>query len=344
MTVKEAAIQVLNTEAKALHVKVITDLVLSRGLWQTKGKTPAATVEARIASDIKHNVESSPFVRVAPRTYGLRELGTIPISTPKRTKSPQVKTLSFTNAAEKILAKFGNKQPMHYRDITKKALEFNLLDTKGKTPEATMYAQILTEINRTKKRGKQPRFVQHGKGYVSLSQWMGRGLAFEIEKHNLEICKKLHKKLFALKPAEFEELIAQLLAEMGFEEIEVTKRSNDGGIDVRGLLVVGEVIKILMAVQAKRWKKGNNIQKPIVQQVRGSLGAHEQGLIITTSDFSPGAKNEALRPDAVPVALMNGEELVALLVEHKIGVTLQTHNLLELSENQSHITPTASGQ
>ena len=145
-------------------------------------------------------------------------------------------------------------------------------------------------------------------------------------------CKKLHKSLFALKPTEFEELIGQLLAEIGFEEIEVTKSSNDGGIDVRGLLVVGEVIKIRMAVQAKKWKKGNNIQKPIVQQVRGSLGRSRAGVwIITTSDFSPGAKKEALRPDAVPVALMNGEELVALLAEHKIGVTLQTHNLLELS-------------
>jgi len=344
MTVKKAVIKILNTEAKPLHVRVITDLILSRGLWQTQGKTPAATVEARIASDIKHNGWSSPFVRVAPRIYSLRKFGATPISTPKRTKSPKVKILSFTNAAEKILAQFGDKKPMHYRTITAKALKCNLLNTEGKTPEATMYAQILTEINRSKKRGKQPRFVQHGKGYVSLSQWMGRGLAFEIEKHNREVCKKLHKKLFALKPAEFEELIAQLLAEMGFEEIEVTKRSNDGGIDVRGLLVVGEVIKIRMAVQAKRWKKGNNIQKPIIQQVRGSLGAHEQGLIITTSDFSPGAKKEALRPDAVPVALMNGEELVALLVEHKIGVTLQTHNLLELSENQTHITPTAAGQ
>ena len=336
MTVKEATIQVLQAEGKPLHTKVLTDLILSRGLWQTSGKTPAATIEARLATDIKHNGKSSPFVRVAPRTYGLRDLGAVPTTKSKKTKSPKTrtKTLSFTNAAEKVLAQFGDRKPMHYRAITEKALDLNLLNTEGKTPEATMYAQILTEINRSRKRGKQPRFVQHGKGYVSLSQWMGRGLAFEIEKHNREVCKKLHKQLFSLKPAEFEELIAQLLAETGFEELEVTKQSSDGGIDVRGLLVVGEVIKIRMAVQAKRWKKGNNIQKPIVQQVRGSLGAHEQGLIITTSDFSPGARKEALRPDAVPVALMNGEELVALLSEHKIGIAIQTHNLLELSETK----------
>ena len=41
-----------------------------------------------------------------------------------------------------------------------------------------------------------------------------------------------------------------------------------------------------MAVQVKRWK--NNVQAPTVQQVRGALGAREQGLIIATSNFSSG--------------------------------------------------------
>ncbi len=48
MTVKEAVIRVLKTEAKPLHTKVITEMILSRGLWQTQGRTPAATVEAQI--------------------------------------------------------------------------------------------------------------------------------------------------------------------------------------------------------------------------------------------------------------------------------------------------------
>ncbi len=111
----------------------------------------------------------------------------------------------------------------------------------------------------------------------------------------------------------------------------VTKMSGDGGIDVRGTLVVGDVIRTNMAVQAKRWKQ--NVQRDIVQQVRGSLGTHDQGLIITTSDYSSGAKEEAKRANAVPVALMNGEQLVALLVEHSIGVHHTSHDLIELSDS-----------
>lgn len=68
--------------------------------------------------------------------------------------------------------------------------------------------------------------------------------------------------------------------------------------------------------------------------MRGSLGAHEQGLIITTSDFSAGARSEAARPDAVPVALMNGEQLVTLLIEHDIGVRRASYDLIELGEDE----------
>jgi restriction system protein len=74
------------------------------------------------------------------------------------------------------------------------------------------------------------------------------------------------------------------------------------------------------------------VQAPTVQQVRGSLGTHDQGLIITTSDFSVRARAEAERPNADPVALMNGEQLVALLVEHSIGVRRASHDILTLAD------------
>jgi restriction system protein len=77
------------------------------------------------------------------------------------------------------------------------------------------------------------------------------------------------------------------------------------------------------------------VQAPQVQQVRGSLGAHEQGLIITTSGFSKGAQAEATRPDALPVALMNGEQLVALMVEHEVGCSRRAHDILEVEGNDA---------
>ncbi len=268
MTALKAAIQILQEAGGPLHAKVIAQRIFAKGLWQSVGKTPLATISAQIYSDIKKNGNNSHFVRYGPMTFGLRD------ASPKDLTS--LETYSFSDSAEKVLEQIGNKQPIHYRAITEEALKMGWLSTEGKTPEATMYAQILSEIKRTQKRGEEPRFIQYGKGYVGLSRWKGRGLVFEIEQHNKKVRQALHKSLLAMKPAEFEELIGRLLAEIGFEDIEVTKRTGDGGIDVRGTLVVGEVIRTKMAVQVKKWKTKNRVQAPIVQQVRGSLGAHEQ--------------------------------------------------------------------
>jgi len=280
-------------------------------------------------------------VKVGPNTFSLRDDATVPASakpSPTRPKASTAKAkpsakYSFTDAAEKVLEKYGDKKPMHYRNITQRALELDWIATEGKTPEATMYAQVLTEIRRYQKRGEQPRFVQHGRGFVGLTRWMGKGLEFQIEQHNKRIRKDLHKRLLAMDATEFEQFVGhRLLAALGFEDIEITKRSKDGGIDVRGTMVVEEVIRIRMAVQVKKWK--NNVGTETVQQVRGSLGTHEQGLIITTGDFSPRARAEAARPNAVPVALMNGEQLVALLADKEIGIVRNSHDIFELAADE----------
>jgi len=339
MSVQSAAIQVLKEAGKPLHATEITERILKANLWKSDGKTPEATISARLYTDIKKNGDRSPFIKVGPQTFALWDFaeassGLGSVQTPGEETprpSPASSGLSFNDCAQKVLEEFGDKKPMHYREITEKALEKGWLVTNGKTPEASMYAQILTEIKRQQKRGERPRFVQYGRGHVGLSQWMGHGLESQIEGHNQQVRKDLYKRLLAMKPGEFEILVSLLLTEMGFETVEATKLSGDGGIDVRGTLVVGEAVRIKMAVQAKRWK--NNVQAPVVQQVRGSLGAHEQGLIITTSDFSSGAVKEAAQPDKTPIALMNGEQLVMLLMEHDIGVLRSTPDLFELDED-----------
>lgn len=338
MNLVDAIIQVLTEADGPLHVRDITERVLGQGLWQTRGKTPDATVGARLYTDIKDKGEASLFEQTGTSIFSLKKRP--PKDNKEQTSnhgdgSEDASTnarSSFTDCAEKVLERFADKKPMHYREITKKALEQGWLKTKGKTPEATMYAVILTEIRRQQERGEQPRFSQEGKGLVTLSKWVKPGLTASIEQHNERVRKKLHDRLLAMTPSEFEELVSTLLAHMGFDGIEVTRTSGDGGIDVRGVLIVADSIRIKMAVQAKRWSPRKNVQAPIVQQVRGSLGAHEQGLIITTSDFSAGARQEAIQPNKSPIALINGEKLVSLLMEHSIGVQRTTQYLFDIDD------------
>lgn len=332
MSALSAAEQVLREAGNPLDYREISRLAIERGYWQSKGKTPWATVGAQLYTDINKRGAASRFIQSGPETFALNpapvSASTAPAS--RKTIKQQSKKLSFTAAAEKLLREHPGKAPVHYRDLTREALERDLLDTEGKTPEATMYAQILTEVRRYRARGEQPRFHTSKGGFISLTAWQGTGLAFDIEQHNRTIRTKLLQRLKTLHAKAFEELIGELLARIGFEEIEVTSYTKDGGIDVRGTLLVGDVIRTRMAVQAKKWN--HNVQSDAVQKLRGSLSVHEQGLIITTSDFSKKAKEEASRPSATPVALMNGDQLVALLIEHQLLVTRESHDILLLPD------------
>ncbi len=340
MNTLEAAFKILQDATEPLHYQEITKRILAAKLWKTHGKTPDATINARLAVDIKKKGAASAFRRTSGGTYTINSSRATATphqadllrseESPLYMRQPAVgETLSFTDAAERILDAVGGK-PVHYLDITRHALEHRMLDTSGKTPEATMYAQILTEVKRRQRRGEQQRFMILGKGMISSAKWQAKGLAFQVEEANKKARKDLLKSVKAMHPGEFEDLVGRLLAAIGFEEVEVTSRSNDGGIDVRGTLVVGDVIRTRLAVQVKRWK--HNIQSPVIQQVRGSLGSHEQGLVITTSDFSKGAREEAERANTTPVGLLNGEQLVALLVENEIGVSKTPLQLIQLEE------------
>lgn len=72
--------------------------------------------------------------------------------------------VSFKLAAIKILKEA--KEPLHYDEITKKALEQNLIETSGSTPEATMNAQISVDI---KNKDQNSAFVRTKPGFFSIN-------------------------------------------------------------------------------------------------------------------------------------------------------------------------------
>jgi restriction system protein len=119
MDVKSAAIKVLQQVGMALHAKEITERIMAAGLWHSEGKTPEATVSARLYSDIKNNGGKSSFVKVGQQTFALRDCAEIPSGVPAAVEEvPQPSSAnagcSFTDCAQKVLEAFGGKKPMHY--------------------------------------------------------------------------------------------------------------------------------------------------------------------------------------------------------------------------------------
>lgn len=143
----EAAKLVLEQAREPLRYEEITRRILDQDLWRTTGKTPAATLSARLSQSVKILGAASPFVHTDPGCYALNPAPT-PAAASKAafTSKPKIKaapstaipapapaskSLSFTDAAERVLECSASKQ-LHYRDITRLALDQHLVDTSGK--------------------------------------------------------------------------------------------------------------------------------------------------------------------------------------------------------------------
>ncbi|MBF0435791.1 MAG: hypothetical protein HQL77_10520 [Magnetococcales bacterium] len=76
--------------ASGLHYTEITEQIFFRGLYETDGATPAATVRAQINSSIKHKGSASPFIKIGPGVFALRT-----------TQSNQIENLDDTELEER---------------------------------------------------------------------------------------------------------------------------------------------------------------------------------------------------------------------------------------------------
>lgn len=135
--------------------------------------------------------------------------------------------------------------------------------------------------------------------------------------------------LRTMDPIAFERLCQRLLRESGFIEVEVTKRSGDGGIDGRGVLRLHGLISFTVMFQSKRYTDA--VGSSVVRDFRGALmGRADKGLIITTGRFTHEASKEATRDGATPIDLIDGQLLVDKLKELGMGITTRMVEQVEV--------------
>ena len=135
----------------------------------------------------------------------------------------------------------------------------------------------------------------------------------------LEIGARLIATLKNLPPSGFEQFCQRLLRECGFENVRVTGKSGDGGIDGIGILRLNALIGVQVVFQCKRFEAA--IAASAIRDFRGAMsGRTDKGLFLTTSRFTSDAQKEANREGVVPIELIDGNKLIELMVAMKIGV------------------------
>lgn len=149
------------------------------------------------------------------------------------------------------------------------------------------------------------------------------GIAIE---HPVEVAADAQSFISILKslsPAGFENLCKRLLREAGFERVEVTGRSSDGGIDGVGVLQVNPLVSFNVVFQCKKWDGA--VPPKEIRDLRGAMdGRAEKGIFLATSTFSRQARAEAERPGATPIELVDGEKLFEMFKTFELGLLPRT--------------------
>lgn len=102
--------------------------------------------------------------------------------------------------------------------------------------------------------------------------------------------KKEPKDVYKLTPRQYEELIADLLRDMG-HEVTVTKETRDGGKDLLASMKT-DVGEILCLVDAKRYREDRKIGVSMVRTLYGTLADYQatSAMLVTTSSYSRDAR------------------------------------------------------
>jgi restriction system protein len=128
-------------------------------------------------------------------------------------------------------------------------------------------------------------------------------------------------------PDFFERLIVNLLLSMGYggstkNAGRTLGRSGDDGVD--GVIDQDALGLDRVYVQAKRYAVGNSIGAGAIRDFFGSLDRHKatKGLFVTTSSFSPAAK-ETAEMLSKRIVLVDGNQLSQLMIRHNVGCRIE---------------------
>jgi restriction system protein len=147
------------------------------------------------------------------------------------------------------------------------------------------------------------------------------------KKHVQNIRNQIMDGIYNSDPGFFERLLIDLLLKMGFgwdkEKAGFhTGGSNDKGVD--GIIYEDQLGLERVYIQAKRYGKDNGIGSSEIQQFIGAMNTKNanKGVFITSSYFTPRAKEEAKDARGISLVLIDGEKLSEHLLNNGLGVSV----------------------
>lgn len=194
--------------------------------------------------------------------------------------------------------------PGHVRDLAKvltnhRADEAYLVSTSTFSKDATSEAA----------NGQSDHHIQLIDG-EKINLWRKEnGLAPILKYEVPENIEYRGEALYIVDPYQFERIVAETIARMGYEKVSVTKGSGDRGVDVKAELPLDSGIHISTIFQCKMYSPDNIVGHGHIRDLIGSMMIHEadEAYLITTSEFSQGAHAEVADGFEERVFLVDGK-------------------------------------
>ena len=147
---------------------------------------------------------------------------------------------------------------------------------------------------------------------------------------------QLLNRILSCHPSFFEQLVLNLLLEMGYgfdnQSGQVTSKSHDGGID--GVIYEDSLGLSRIYIQAKRYGIKNNVSEELIKHFYASMQGVNKGVFITTSAFTSSAKKFVNDQKDKNIIMIDGEHLVDLMIKYGIGLEkVKTYIVYKLNED-----------
>ena len=259
----------------------------------------------------------------------------------KKQGAATVEPLSFTDAAEKLIREA--QKPLSHRELARRAIAQNLVQTESETPEISMHVSIRSEMKRREQRGEPQRFVFLGDGLFSLVDLVAgpptqktKSALDQVRESREEATAYLYKKLTtANNGANFELMVADLLVAMGYQAVEVIGGKDDQGVDILCEKRDG-VLKTKIAIQCKCKSLNQKIGPKDVSTLRDNLSTYQcqQGILVTSTELNDVAKTKAKESGKEPISFIEHDELLDLFAEYGIGVRSETLKFYQLDASK----------
>lgn len=121
-------------------------------------------------------------------------------------------------------------------------------------------------------------------------------ISAEINSKLVDYFRRWPNRLFSLTSRQFEELIAELFSGFGYD-VELTKRTRDGGCDIVAISNLPVNTKLL--IECKRYEKDRTVGVDVVRSLHGVTIADgaNKGILVTTGRISKDARRFMTLPN-----------------------------------------------